>query len=58
MEVLADGPSKADAAKLSGRTRGNDIVVFQGRDELAGRLCRVCIVDSTPLTLFGELVDC
>ena len=58
VEVLADGPSKADAAKLSGRTRQNDIVVFRGTDELAGRLCRVRIVDSTPLTLFGELVDC
>ena len=54
--MLVDGPSKADAAKLSGRTRQNDIAVFRGPDELAGRLCRVRIVDSTPLTLFGELL--
>lgn len=55
VEVLADGPSKADATKLSGRTRQNDIVVFEGADELTGRLCHVRLVDSTPLTLFGEL---
>jgi len=54
VEVLVDGPSKGDAAKLSGRTRQNDIVVFEGGKDLIGRLCMVRIVDSTPLTLFGE----
>ncbi|MHC4479764.1 MAG: tRNA (N6-isopentenyl adenosine(37)-C2)-methylthiotransferase MiaB [Planctomycetota bacterium] len=54
VEVLVDGPSKADAAKLSGRTRGNDIVVFSGAHGLSGRLQEVRITDSTALTLFGE----
>jgi len=54
VEVLADGPSKGDATKLSGRTRQNDIVVFEGGRDLVGRLCTTRIVDSTPLTLFGE----
>lgn len=54
VEVLVDGPSKGDPAKLSGRTRGNDIVVFEGGPELAGRLVRVRLTGSTALTLFGE----
>jgi tRNA-2-methylthio-N6-dimethylallyladenosine synthase len=56
VEVLADGPSKSDQRRLSGRTRGNDIVVFGGARTLAGKPVRVKINDSTPLTLFGELV--
>ncbi len=55
VEVLLDGPSKADAGKLSGRTRGNDIVVFAGAGALAGELARVRLTGATALTLFGEL---
>ncbi len=55
VEVLVDGPSKGDPAKLSGRTRQNDIVVLEGDRGLAGRLCTARIVNSTPLTLFAEL---
>jgi tRNA-2-methylthio-N6-dimethylallyladenosine synthase len=57
VEVLVDGPSKGDATKLSGRTRGNDIVVFEGAERLAGRLMRVRLTDSTALTLFGLLAS-
>ncbi len=60
VEVLVDGLSKADERHLSGRTRGNDIVVFdppQGArpENLTGRLVTVELTDSTPLTLFGRL---
>ncbi len=55
VEVLADGPSKGDASKLSGRTRQNDIVVFESAEDLTGALCTVRLTDSTPLTLFGDL---
>ena len=55
VEVLVDGPSKSDPAKLSGRTRQNDIVVFTGDGSLAGTLGTVRLTDSTVLTLFGEL---
>ena len=55
VEVMADGPSKKDASRLSTRTRQNHIVVFPGAASLAGRLVRVRITDSTPLTLFGEI---
>jgi len=55
LEVLVDGPSKSDPARLSGRTRQNDIVVFEGQPDMAGRLVQVRIVGATALTLFGNL---
>lgn len=55
VEVLVDGFSKADPTKLAGRTRQNDIVVFEGGAELIGALCRVRLEDSTALTLFGRV---
>ena len=45
--------SKSDPGKLSGRTRQNDIVVFEGPEGLSGNLCKIRITGSTPLTLFG-----
>ncbi len=56
VEVMVEGVSKKDPHKLSGRTRQNDIVVFTGLQELIGTLRRVQIVDSTPLTLFAEII--
>ena len=57
MEVLMAGPSKSDTSKLSGRTRGHDIVVADGPASLAGQIVNVRITDSTPLTLFAEIVE-
>jgi len=56
VEVLVDGVSKGDPGKLSGRTRQNDIVVFEGAEPMVGRLCTVRLTDSTPLTLFGAVL--
>ena len=55
-EVLVDGVSKQDETNLSGRTRQNDIVVFESSVDLEGKLRRVEIVDTTRLTLFGRLL--
>jgi len=57
VEVLVEGRSKRDARRLTGRTRTNRIVVFEGAPGLAGRLAMVRITDATPLTLAGELVS-
>jgi len=54
LEVLVDGSSKNDPGKLAGRSRGNDIVVFDGPQSLIGSITPVHITDSTPLTLFGK----
>jgi len=58
IRVLVEGPSKRDASRLTGRTRGNDIVVFPmpSRPDLPpGSFVDVRITESTPLTLMGEL---
>jgi tRNA-2-methylthio-N6-dimethylallyladenosine synthase len=55
VEVLVEGTSKTDESKLTGRTRQNQIVVFDGSSSLLGKLTNVDIVDSTDLTLFGVI---
>ena len=56
-DVLVDGVSKQDETNLSGRTRQNDIVVFEGSRDLEGEIRPVEIVDTTRLTLFGKIVN-
>jgi tRNA-2-methylthio-N6-dimethylallyladenosine synthase len=57
VQVLVNERSRGDDSRLSGRTRQNDIVVFEGADDLIGALCDVRITDSTALTLFGQRVQ-
>ncbi len=54
VEVLVEGRSHRDAARLTGRLRTNHIVVFEGPETLAGELVRVRIESATPLTLAGS----
>ncbi len=56
-EVLVEGVSKRDPAKLTGRTRTNHIVAFEGAPNLAGQFVHARITSCTPLTLFGNLVQ-
>lgn len=58
VEVLVEGASKSDPNRLSGRTRQNHIVVFNGSQELVGKLVGVVIHEVTDLTLFGKLTGC
>lgn len=55
-EVLVDGVSKKDTSVLTGRTRTNKIVVFNGWKELVGRLVKVKIDIATPYALKGRVV--
>jgi tRNA-2-methylthio-N6-dimethylallyladenosine synthase len=52
-EVLVEGPSKTKAATLTGRTRGNEVVIFQGNENLIGNLINVRIDSANSWTLFG-----
>jgi len=57
-ELLVEGVSKRDSSRLAGRTRGHGIVVFPkpvGVELAPGSLIDVRIIDSTPLTLLGEI---
>ncbi len=57
VEVLVEGVSKADERHHTGRTRGGDIVVFPGDQQMVGTLQRLRVVDCTPLTLFGDVEE-
>ncbi len=43
--------------QLTGRTRGDEIVVFDGDPSLIGRTVRLAIDEATALTLHGRLID-
>jgi tRNA-2-methylthio-N6-dimethylallyladenosine synthase len=53
LEILCEGPSKTNRARLMGRTRTNKIVVFEGDDELAGELVYLRIERANGFSLYG-----
>jgi tRNA-2-methylthio-N6-dimethylallyladenosine synthase len=53
-QILAEGPSKKNEARLMGRTRCNKIVVFEGSDRHRGRLMDVRIERAGSFTLYGD----
>ena len=53
VEVLCEGPSKTNPARLMGRTRTNKIVVFRGSGELIGELVDVRIERANGFSLCG-----
>ena len=57
VEVLAEGPSKRNAAKWSGRTSNAKMTIFPPVDGLnAGDLVKVKIERATPVSLFGKII--
>jgi tRNA-2-methylthio-N6-dimethylallyladenosine synthase len=54
VEVLCEGPSKTNPARLMGRTRSNKIVVFEGGNELVGELVDVEIEQANGFSLYGN----
>ncbi len=55
-EVLVEGKSKTNPKRWSGRTRTNKIVVFEGEEDLAGKIVEVKIDCAQTWTLFGSLI--
>lgn len=55
-EVLIEGVSKTDNSKLSGRTRQNKIVIFEGSKELIGKFKRVKITKAQTWNLIGDIL--
>jgi tRNA-2-methylthio-N6-dimethylallyladenosine synthase len=53
VEVLCTGPSRHNDARLTGRTRGNKITVFEGPADLAGQLVDIDLTDTAGFTLYG-----
>jgi len=55
--IFCEGPSKNNAAKLSGRTLQNKIVIFEGNaDRFTGEMVDVKIDASTGFTLYGSVI--
>lgn len=55
-EILVESFSKTDNTKLSGRTRQNKIVIFEGSKELIGKFKKVKITKAQTWNLVGEIV--
>ncbi|HTY85906.1 MAG TPA: tRNA (N6-isopentenyl adenosine(37)-C2)-methylthiotransferase MiaB [Candidatus Acidoferrum sp.] len=54
MEILVEGPSKKNSARMTGRTRCNKIVVFEGSARHRGQLLDVRIDRAGSFTLYGD----
>jgi len=57
-EILVEGVSKKSPYELEGRTRGNKIVVFKGKEGLIGRFILVKVFKAGCWALKGEIVSC
>jgi tRNA-2-methylthio-N6-dimethylallyladenosine synthase len=53
VQILCEGPSKTNPARLMGRTRTNKIVVFEGGEELTGGLVDVRVHQANGFSLYG-----
>ena len=54
MQILVEGPSKNNPARLMGRTRCNKIVVFEGHERHRGQLMDLRIERAGSFTLYGD----
>ncbi len=54
LEVLVEGPSKTEKNVLTGRTRGNKTVNFNGKNEQIGELLMVEITEARTWSLAGR----
>jgi tRNA-2-methylthio-N6-dimethylallyladenosine synthase len=54
LQILVEGPSRKNAARLEGRTRANKIVIFEGSERHIGQVMDVRIVRAAPFTLYGD----
>ena len=56
LEILCEGRSRTNAARLMGRTRTNKIVVFEGNPGHAGELVDIRIAEASGFSLYGTPV--
>jgi tRNA-2-methylthio-N6-dimethylallyladenosine synthase len=56
VEILCEGPSRTNPARLMGRTRGNKIVVFEGEPEHVGQIFPVSVKQANGFSLYGTPV--
>ncbi len=56
VQILCEGPSRHNAARLMGRTRTNKIVVFEDKAERAGEIMNVHVHQANGFSLYGTPV--
>jgi tRNA-2-methylthio-N6-dimethylallyladenosine synthase len=56
VEILCEGPSRTNPARLMGRTRTNKIVVFEGKPEHIGQIFPVSVKQANGFSLYGTPV--
>jgi tRNA-2-methylthio-N6-dimethylallyladenosine synthase len=56
LEILCEGPSRTNAARLMGRTRTNKIVVFEGTSDHVGEIFDIHIAQANGFSLYGTPV--
>ena len=54
VEILCEGPSKNNPKRLTGRTRGNKIVLFEGSERHIGQVFDVNITRASGFCLYGD----
>jgi len=53
-EILCEGPSKTNSARLMGRTRTNKVVVFEADENRIGKIFDVAIERANGFSLYGR----
>jgi tRNA-2-methylthio-N6-dimethylallyladenosine synthase len=54
VQILVEGPSKRNEQRLTGRTRCNKIVVFEGADRHRGQVMDVRVLRAGSFTLYAD----
>jgi tRNA-2-methylthio-N6-dimethylallyladenosine synthase len=54
VEILVEGPSKKNLARMMGRTRTNKIVLFDGSERHRGQVMNVRVTRAGSFTLYGD----
>jgi len=57
VEVLCEGESKTNPARLMGRTRTNKVVVFEAEENRIGKIFDVAIERANGFSLYGQPID-
>ncbi|MBA2241300.1 MAG: tRNA (N6-isopentenyl adenosine(37)-C2)-methylthiotransferase MiaB [Chthoniobacterales bacterium] len=53
VEILCEGPSRNNAARLMGRTRTNKIMVFEDPQDRIGQILRMKVLQANGFSLYG-----
>ena len=53
VEILCEGPSRNNAARLMGRTGGNKIVVFEDQKDRTGEMIKMRVEQANGFSLYG-----